>query len=198
MMMMMMMMMMINYFCGMVDRRKTFSLITSRDHCQRSSPFPICDTPRAGFESAQNLSSGLFEWSCAVLIITTPGRHSWLNVWMMHRLIAYRIKQSIQHFLKQKTTRFQTKESMHNFVITKKIVYFCQKKIIWQILRQKKIKNQENVDQEKSKIMFSVPQPPPPEPRKVQNFWLNYYQITIPHHWQTYTPTYYPQTSSHP
>ena len=25
-------------FCGMVDRRKAFSLISSRDHCQRSSP----------------------------------------------------------------------------------------------------------------------------------------------------------------
>ena len=84
---------------------------------------------------------------------------------------------------------------MHNFVITKKNVYFCQKKIIWQILRQKKIKNQENVDQEKSYVLCF---PPPPEPRKVQNFWLNYYQITLPHPWQTYTPTYYPQTSSHP
>ena len=42
-------------FCGMVDRRKAFSLISSRDHCQRSSP------SRAGFEPAQNLSSGLVE-----------------------------------------------------------------------------------------------------------------------------------------
>ena len=33
-----MMMMMMNCFCGMVDRRKAFSLISSRDHCQRSSP----------------------------------------------------------------------------------------------------------------------------------------------------------------
>ena len=32
------MMMMMNCFCGMVDRRKAFSLISSRDHCQRSSP----------------------------------------------------------------------------------------------------------------------------------------------------------------
>ena len=27
---------MMNCFCGMVDRRKPFSLISSRDHCQRS------------------------------------------------------------------------------------------------------------------------------------------------------------------
>ena len=41
MMMMMMTMMMMNYFCGMVDRQKTFSLISSRGHCQRSSPSRI-------------------------------------------------------------------------------------------------------------------------------------------------------------
>ena len=26
------------FFCGMGDQRKAFSLISSRDHCQRSSP----------------------------------------------------------------------------------------------------------------------------------------------------------------
>ena len=39
---------MMNCFCGMVDRRKAFSLIFSRDHCQRSPPSRISDTPRAG------------------------------------------------------------------------------------------------------------------------------------------------------
>ena len=63
-----MMIMMMNCFCGMVDRRKVFSLISSRDHCQRSSPSRISDTLRAGFEPAQNLSSGSVEWSCAVVI----------------------------------------------------------------------------------------------------------------------------------
>ena len=67
--------MMMNSYCGMVDRRKAFSLISSRDHCQRSSPSWISDTPRAGFELAQNLSSGFVEWSCAVVITTTPRRH---------------------------------------------------------------------------------------------------------------------------
>ena len=65
MMTMMMMMMMVNSFCGMVDRRKAFSLISSRNHCQRSSPSRISDTPWAGFEPAQNLSSGFVEWSLA-------------------------------------------------------------------------------------------------------------------------------------
>ena len=65
--------MMMNCFCSMVDRRKAFSLISSRDHCQRSSPSRISDT---GFELAQNLSSGLVEWSCAVVITITPRRHA--------------------------------------------------------------------------------------------------------------------------
>ena len=66
-----MMMMMMNCFCDMVDRRKVFSLISSRDHCQRPSPSRISDTPQAGFELAQNLSSGLVKWSRAVVITTT-------------------------------------------------------------------------------------------------------------------------------
>ena len=67
---------MTNCFCGMVDWRKAFSLISSRGHCQRSSPLRISDAPQAGFEPAQNLSSGFVEWSCAVVITTTPGaRH---------------------------------------------------------------------------------------------------------------------------
>ena len=65
-----MMMMMMNCFCGVVDRRKAFSLISSWDHCPRSSPSRISDTPRAVFEPAQNLSSGFAEWSCAVVITT--------------------------------------------------------------------------------------------------------------------------------
>ena len=65
-------MMMMNYFCGMVDRRKEFSLISSRDHCQRSSPSRNSETPQAGSEPAQSLSSGLVEWSYAVVITTTP------------------------------------------------------------------------------------------------------------------------------
>ena len=73
------MMMMMNCFCGMVDRRKVFSLISSRDHCQRSSPSRISDMPRAGYEPAQNLSSGAVEWSCAVVITTTPRRHIFEN-----------------------------------------------------------------------------------------------------------------------
>ena len=49
MMMMMMMMMIMNCFCGMADRRKVLSLISSWDHCQRFSPSRISNPPRAGF-----------------------------------------------------------------------------------------------------------------------------------------------------
>ena len=68
----MMMMMMMNCLCGMVDRRKACSLISSRWHFQRSSPSRISDTPPAGFEPAPKLSSGSVEWSCAVMITTKP------------------------------------------------------------------------------------------------------------------------------
>ena len=44
-----MMKMMINCFCGMLDRRKAFSLISNWDHCQRSLPLRITNMPRAGF-----------------------------------------------------------------------------------------------------------------------------------------------------
>ena len=54
-------MMMMICFCGMVDRQKTCSLISSWGHCQRFSPSRISDTPPAGFEPALNLSLGLVE-----------------------------------------------------------------------------------------------------------------------------------------
>ena len=74
-MMIMIMMMMMNGFCGMVDWRKAINLIASRDYCQRSSPSRISDTPRAGFEPARNLNSGLVQWSCAIAITTAPQGH---------------------------------------------------------------------------------------------------------------------------
>ena len=57
---------MTNCICGMVDQRKVFSVISSRDHYQRSSPPWISDTPTAESEHAQNQISGFDEWSCAV------------------------------------------------------------------------------------------------------------------------------------
>ena len=46
-------------FLWYVNRREAFSLISSRDHCSRSSPSRIPDTPGAGFEPEHNLSSVL-------------------------------------------------------------------------------------------------------------------------------------------
>ena len=70
MMIMVMMTMMIYCFCGMINRRKAFSFISSQDSCQRSSPSWISDTPRTGFKPGQNLGSGCIEWSCALVITT--------------------------------------------------------------------------------------------------------------------------------
>ena len=75
---------MMNCFSCMVDRRKTFSFISSWDHCHRSSPWRISDTARGGFEAAQNLSEGLVEWSCVLVITTTPRLE---NAWKMKIII---------------------------------------------------------------------------------------------------------------
>ena len=58
-------MMMINCFSGMVDRQKAFSLVSSRVHCQRSSPSRIRNHAASRIEPAQNMSSRFVEWSCA-------------------------------------------------------------------------------------------------------------------------------------
>ena len=63
---------MIFFMTGMVDWRKVFSLISTRDQCQRSSPSRIPDTPWAGFEPAQDLS-------CAVVLTTTSQRHDYFS-----------------------------------------------------------------------------------------------------------------------
>ena len=47
-------MVMMNCFCGMVDRRKAFSLIPGRDNCQRSSPLQHHKSPTCG-EQGSNL-----------------------------------------------------------------------------------------------------------------------------------------------
>ena len=66
--------MMINCFCWMPDQGIGSSLMSSWDHCQRSSPLQIPDMPRGWFEPAQNLSSGFLESSYTELITTTPWR----------------------------------------------------------------------------------------------------------------------------
>ena len=75
---------MMDCFCGMVDRGKAFSLISSRDHCHISSSSRISNATRAGFGPAQDMSSGFVEWRCAVVITTTPRRQQWEfgNEWL--------------------------------------------------------------------------------------------------------------------
>ena len=109
-MMMMMMMMMMNCFCGMVDRRIAFSLISSRDYCQRFSPSRIYDNPRAGFEPAQDLSSGLVEWSCAVVTTTIPQRHIWYECRLNILKTLVKHPQKAKTLLKEKTALLQEDE----------------------------------------------------------------------------------------
>ena len=72
------MMMMLNCFSSIFDRQKTFCLISSRDHCQRSPPLHISNTPGAGFNTAWNLTLSFFEWRFAVVATTTSLCH-WIS-----------------------------------------------------------------------------------------------------------------------
>ena len=53
--------MMMTWFSRTVDLWKALCLIFIRDHFQRFSPWQTSETPQAGFEPTQNLSSGFFE-----------------------------------------------------------------------------------------------------------------------------------------
>ena len=69
-------MMMMNCFCGIVHQRKEFRLFLNWGHHQKSSPSRTSNISQAGFEPVQNLSSGFIEWSCTMVIITTPQNHT--------------------------------------------------------------------------------------------------------------------------
>ena len=68
----------------MLDRSWVLSLISSLDHCQRSSQSQIFNTPRVGFETLENLSLGFVESNFAAVITTTP---LYFNVLLMFYLI---------------------------------------------------------------------------------------------------------------
>ena len=97
--------MMMTCFCDMVSQWKIFSLISSRDYCKRSSPSQIFDTSQVGFAPAQNLSSGLVKWSCAVVATATP---------RLHAVIA---TQSLQLFKHVELTEF-VKQNDKLFLLT--------------------------------------------------------------------------------
>ena len=106
-----------------VDRRKTFSLISSQDHCQRSPSLRISDTLRAGFKPAQNLSSGLVEWSCAVVITTTPRRRSlmWQQVFLFFSVLClafylFLLLNSFSYFV-DVYDHFQFSQSSYGFLL---------------------------------------------------------------------------------
>ena len=91
-------------FVVWLTHERHFSLISSPAHCQRSSPWWISDTPRAGFEPALSLSSGFVEWSCAVVITTTPQCYYCVREWLkinfnMYDVISCLNKNLIQHFV---------------------------------------------------------------------------------------------------
>ena len=129
-----------NCFCGMDNRRKTFSLISSRNHCQRSSLLWIYGMPWVGFEPEQSLSSGLVKWSRAVVI----QRYCSISVikvfvltfdsfdsWIFDADLTYFDCAAIKYLWQKKVCLINLKWSLLQFLCTfikwrlKKIIIFC-------------------------------------------------------------------------
>ena len=99
---------------------------------------------------------------------------------------------------------------MYNFVTSKKLFYFCQIKIIWQIFRQKKIKiNKMSTKKVKNyvpssptafpwtKILFSIPTNSLPPLHTHTHTHTHKHTHTHTHtHTLTNTPTHYPKAPS--
>ena len=97
---------MINCFCDMVDQWKAFSLISIQDHCERSFPSRISNTPQAGFEPAQDLSSDLSEWGFALVITMAQ-----LCIWNVETPLQWK---PFKHYFE---TPLQWKPFKHYFVL---------------------------------------------------------------------------------
>ena len=142
----MMMMMMMICFCAMVDRWKRFSLISSRDHCQRPSPSRISDTLRTGFELAQ----GLVEWNCAVVITTIPRCHYKIGRMTIAKLFLLHVKYFVHmrnllwnHSEKFRGNLYQTYQRPGNVIsnINKSVCFFqLRTRSLWYVtIKQCKI-----------------------------------------------------------
>ena len=129
------MMIMLNYFSGIVGRQKTFCLISSRDHCQRSSPLHISNTPGAGFDTAWNLSLTFFEWRFAVVATTTSLCH-WISCQTFFNTPYYENAKYLQfEWLKQRACywsfyqwnmkRKEVKWNLENTLIHTSLKYTC-------------------------------------------------------------------------
>ena len=76
--------MMMTYFSGIIDRRKALTLFPAgTSHFHHGPPSWIFSRSRDGFITAQNMSLGFDEWSCALMIATTPRCHF---VWTTYML----------------------------------------------------------------------------------------------------------------
>ena len=65
-------------FCAIADWQKALSPIFSWVPSLKSSPSQFSNMLLVPFEPMQNLSSGLIEWSCAVVITATLRQHEML------------------------------------------------------------------------------------------------------------------------
>ena len=118
--------------------------ISCRDHCQRFSPSQIFDTPQAGFEPAQNLSSDFVKWSCAGVInwfkklLKGCSCSYWICSWFKQILVQAEVKQFyiilliwyFSHFCILALCVFKKKKTLHSYIqnsVKHKRWSFCAK-----------------------------------------------------------------------
>ena len=107
----------LSFWIKLADRRNAFNLISSRDHCQRFSPSWISNTPQAGFEPVQNLSLSLVEWTCAVVLTTTPRRHKCCILYRNQSFVLLSSKTITSSYMKHNTglKLVKPKPKKHNY-----------------------------------------------------------------------------------
>ena len=124
---------MLNCFCGIVDQQKVLSLIFSRDQFQKSSPSRISDTPRAGFEPTQNLSSGFVEKSSTWSLTQqthTENKCTQLLTNIAHEKFPKRVSSATFYSLTA-SYNFMQKELMSQFFEEKQMARQTEMEIRW-------------------------------------------------------------------
>ena len=119
-----------------VTKTSCWCLFSKQDHIQRFSPSQTSDNPRAGFEPAQNLTSGFVVWRWVVVITSTPLHYiKWANVFSMvffadfasrnlkvsNKLYESLSKHPDYQLTQWKETKYQNKK--HSFQFSIKRVY---------------------------------------------------------------------------
>ena len=116
----MMLMAIMNCFSGMIEQQKAFSLISSRDHCQRSHQRKSLARRE---QDLNNSSSGFDEWSCAILTKICLCEWRCVVVYKNMEFLKY-----LQKFYFWMITQMKKENNFHvqPHAFAKRLLIFCQ------------------------------------------------------------------------